>query len=122
MEELIKSICIVPSSSLFGALVIIVDKKEGTKRMCIDYKALNKITIKNQCPIPMIDNLLDELGGSTYFSKIDLRSGYHQIRIRPDDEFNTAFRTYQGLYEFRVMSFGLTNAPTTFQNIMNHIF
>jgi hypothetical protein len=102
--------------------VIFVEKKDGTQRMCVDYRALNEVTIKNKYPLPRIEDLFDQLKGVRVFSKIDLRSGYHQLRIRPLDIANTAFTTRYGLYEYTVMSFGLTNAPAYFMYLMNKVF
>ena len=110
-----------PSSSPWGAPIIFVEKKDGTQRMCVDYRSLNEVTIKNKYPLPHIEDLFDQLRGARVLSKIDLRSGYHQLKIRPFDIEKTAFTTRYGLYEYTVISFGLTNAPTYFMYLMNMV-
>ena len=102
--------------------MLLVDKKDGSLRMVVDYRALNEVTIKNKYPLPMINGLFDQLKGAKVFSKIDLRSGYHQLKIREQDIPKTAFTMRYGLYEYTVMSFGLTNAPAYFMNMMNKVF
>jgi len=122
LEEILAKGYIKPNKSPYGAPVLFVHKKDEMLRMCVDYKALNKATMKNRYPLPRIDDLFDCLSGAKVFSRIDLRSGYYQIRIAKGDEKKTACRTRYGSYEFLVMPFGLTNAPATFCTLMNEIF
>jgi hypothetical protein len=122
LRELQRSGFIRPSSSPWGAPVLFVEKKDKSLRMCVDYRSLNEVTIKNKYPLPRIDHLFDQLKGAKYFSKVDFRSGYHQLKIRESDIPKTAFVTRYGQYEFTVMSFGLTNAPAYFMNLMNKVF
>ena len=121
LDKLLKNGSIEPSKSPYGAPVIFIKKKTGDLRMCIDYRALNKITIKNRFPIPLIDDLVDRLHSAKVFTKIDLRSGYNQVRIHEDDVEKTAFRTRYGHYQYKVMPFGLTNAPATFQALVQDV-
>jgi hypothetical protein len=122
IKELLEKGFIRPSSSSWGATVIFMLKKDGTQRLCVDYHALNEVTIKNKYPLPRIDDLFDQLRGACEFSKIDLRSGYHQLKVQECDILKTAFILRYGLYEFTMMSFGLTNALAYFMYMMNKVF
>ncbi|WMV38446.1 hypothetical protein MTR67_031831 [Solanum verrucosum] len=122
LKDLLDKGFIRPSISPWGAPVLFVKKIDGSFIICIDYRQLNKITFKNKYHIPRIDDLFDQLEGSSCFSKIDLRFGYYQLRVRDSDVLKTAFRTHYGHYEFVVMSFGLTNAPMAFMDLMNKVF
>ncbi|GBG79844.1 hypothetical protein CBR_g30109 [Chara braunii] len=122
LEELLRLGFIKPSNSPWGAPVLFARKADGTLRLCIDYRGLNRYTVKNSYPMPRADELFDRLEDNRFFTKINLRSGYHQIRVATEDQPKTAFRSRFGHYEFTVMPFGLTNAPATFQTTMNNIF
>ncbi|KAH0673847.1 hypothetical protein KY284_024934 [Solanum tuberosum] len=122
LKDLLDKVFIHPSISSWGALVLFVRKKDMSLRICIDYHQLNRVTIKNKYPLPRIDDLFDQLRGASCLSKINLRSGYHQLGVRGDDIPKTKFRTPYGQYEFVVISFGLTNAPATFMDLMNRVF
>jgi hypothetical protein len=129
LEELKKQLAdmlskglIRPSASPWGSPVLFVDKRDGTIRLCVDYRKLNEVTIKNKYPLPKIEDLFDQLNGAKVFSKIDLCTGYHQLKVRESDIPKTAFTTCYGLFEYTVMSFGLTNAPAYFMNLMNKVF
>ena len=122
LQELLEKGFIRPSVSPWGAPMLFIKKKDGTLRLCIDYRQLKKLTLKNKYPLPRIDDLFDQLKGASIFSKIDLRSGYHQLRIKDADVHKTAFRTRYGHYEFLVMPFGLKNTPMAFMDLMNRVF
>ena len=122
LQELLEKKYIGPSVSPWGAPVLFVKKKDGTLRLCIDYRQLNKVTVKNKYPLPRIDDLFDQMRGAKVFSKIDLRFGYHHVRIKDENIHKTAFRTMYGHYEFVVVPFGLTNALATFMCLINSVF
>ena len=121
IEENLEKGFIRPSKSPAGAPILFVKKKDGSLRLCVDYRGLNQVTVKNRYPLPLIPELLDRLSQASIFTKIDLRSAYNLVRIRPGDEWKTAFRCRYGHYEYLVMPFGLTNAPAVFQNLINDV-
>ena len=122
LQELLEKGFIRRSVSPWRAAVLFVKKKDGTLRLCVDYKQLNKMTVKNKYPLPRIDDLFDQIKGASVFSKINLHLGYHQLRIKDAYVNKTTFRTRYGHYEFLIMSFGLTNAPAAFMDLMNRVF
>ena len=122
IEDLLEKKFIRPSASPWGAPILLVKKKDGSSRLCVDYLQLNKLTIKNKYPLPMIDDLMDQLRGAVVFSKIDLRSGYHKILVKLEDVQKTTFRSRYDHYKYVVMPFGVTNAPAIFMDYMNRIF
>jgi hypothetical protein len=122
IAEMMQNGIIKPSQSPYASPVLLVKKKDRTWRFCLDYRHLNAQTMKNKYPMPIVDELIDELARGKWFSKLDFRASYHQICINPSETHKTTFKTHHGLYEFLVMAFGLTNAPATFQSIMNMIF
>jgi len=123
LSDMLRTGKIRRSSSPAGAPILFVPKPHGRGlRLCVDYRGINRVTIPNRYPLPLMDELQDRTQGAQWFTKIDLKNGYHLIRMRDGDEWKTAFRTRYGLYEFLVMPFGLTNAPATFQDMIHHIF
>ena len=122
IEDLLEKKFIRPSASPWGAPILLVKKKDVGSRLCVDYRQLNKLTIKNKYPLPRIDELLDQLRRATMISKIDLRYEYHQILVKPEDMQKTAFKSHYGHYEYLVMPFRVTNDPAIFMDYMNRIF
>ena len=122
VTDLLERGLIEPSTLAYGSPILFVKKKTGELRMVVDYRPLNKLTVKNRFPLPRVDDLFDKLHGAQYFSSLDAASGFHQILLRPKDRPKTAFRTPFGHYQFKVLPFGLTNAPATFQTVMNRLF